>query len=139
MKRNCLFSYGTSQTAFSAWLLIARLFFGAMLFRHGYEKLLNFDTLSATFADPLGIGSQISLLLAIFAEVFCAVAFMLGFFFRFSVLPMIATMGVAFWWVHKGNVAGGELALIYLVVFLQMLMTGPGRFSLDALLSRHLR
>lgn len=138
MKTNLLFSCQKTDVTLSALILALRLFFGIMLITHGYAKMMNFDALSATFADPLGVGSHVSLLLAIFAEVVCAVAFIFGFLFRLAVLPMIVTMAVAFFVVHGGTVAHGELALVYLVVFTLLLLVGPGRFSLDAILGRRL-
>ena len=35
-------------------------------------------------------------MLAIFGELFCSVAFVFGFLYRLSMIPMIVTMAVAF-------------------------------------------
>ena len=48
-------------------LLFLRLFIGGMMLSHGWAKLASFSTLSATFPDPLGVGSTLSLLLILFA------------------------------------------------------------------------
>jgi putative oxidoreductase len=48
---------------------------------------------------------------------------------------MIFAMGVAFFSWHGGGMQEGELSLIYFVVFLMMLVAGPGRYSLDHLIS----
>ena len=50
------------------------------------------------------------------------------------VLPMIAAMGVAFFDVHDAMMPEGELALIYMIVFLILFFTGPGRYSIDYLI-----
>ena len=47
-------------------LLFLRLFIGGMILSHGWTKLATFSVLSATFPDPLGVGSTLSLLLYVF-------------------------------------------------------------------------
>src|SRR6056297_84350 len=82
---------GSHDQSSSVGLLILRLFTGGcMLIAHGWGKLTSFGELSSKFPDPIGLGSAPSLALAIFAEVVCAIAVMLGLFppapprFRFS-------------------------------------------------------
>ena len=54
-------------TAGNSWLLLAaRIIFGGLLMSHGIAKWQNFDALSASFPDPLGVGGGVSLALAIF-------------------------------------------------------------------------
>jgi len=53
---------------------------------------------------------------------------------RIVVLPMIAAMAVAFFDVHDAVFPEGELAFIYMIVFLMLFFTGPGRYSVDYLL-----
>ncbi len=121
---------------FSLLVLGLRLLFGILLMTHGIDKLSHYSELSATFPDPLGIGSQWSLRLAIFGEVVCSVAFIVGFLFRLSVIPMIITMLTAFAQVHHGRIAEGELAFVYLAVFILLFVSGPGRYAVDSLLFR---
>lgn len=120
----------------SRLLLALRLFFGFLFLMHGIDKLANFEVLSYSFPDPLGMGSHLSLVLVILAEVFCALTFIGGFLFRFSLLPMLFAMFIAFFYAHGGSIADGELAFIYLGVFLLLLVTGPGRYSADYLIYR---
>lgn len=104
---------------------------------HGIEKWAQFNYLSHTFPDPLGIGSQISLVLAICAELFCSIFFIFGFLYKFTLLPMIFTMIIAFFAVHHASIAqGGELSFIYLIIFVVLLLYGPGRLSFDYILSK---
>ena len=49
---------------------------------------------------------------------------------------MIVSMGVAFFDVHDAMLPEGELSLIYLVVFVVLYITGPGRYSVDYLLDK---
>ncbi len=50
------------------FLLAVRIIFGVLLMNHGIQKWSNFQELSTAFPDPLGIGSPLSLGLAIFGE-----------------------------------------------------------------------
>ena len=120
----------------SRLLLTLRLFFGFLFLMHGIDQLANFEVLSYSFPDPLGMGSHLSLVLVILAEVFCALTFIGGFLFRFSLLPMLFAMFIAFFYAHGGSIADGELAFIYLGVFLLLLVTSPGRYSADYLIYR---
>lgn len=72
----------------SSWLLLAaRVVFGLLLMSHGIAKLQNFEALSATFPDPLGVGSRMSLVLAVFGEVVCAAGCVAGLFYRLALDP----------------------------------------------------
>ena len=106
---------------------------------HGIQKWSNFQEMSAVFPDPLGIGSPLSLGLAIFGELVCSMAFIIGFLYRLAMIPMIFTMIVAFFVVHATDVfAVKELAFIYLVVFILMYIAGPGKFSIDHIIGNEL-
>lgn len=106
-----------------------------MLFAHGLPKLMKFGELSSKFPDPLGVGSTTSLVLAIFAEVACAVLMALGILTRFSAVPLIVTMTVALFVVHADDPwKAKELSAVYLAGFISVLLAGGGLFSLDAVL-----
>jgi putative oxidoreductase len=137
MIRKKIFSAQPSQTVVSSLLMVARLIFGLVFLNHGVEKWVAFDEIATSFPDPLGIGSEISLLLAIFAELFCSVAFIFGFLYRLALIPMIATMAIAFFLVHNGQpFTEKELSLLYLVIFVLMYISGPGKYSIDSLLRK---
>ena len=105
----------------SAMLLLGRILFGSMFLTHGLQKLVNFGALSGSFPRVMGLNSTISLSLAIFAEVFCTLAFITGFLYRLSMLPMIFTMIIAVFVVHANDpFATKEMALLYLYIFLIM-------------------
>ncbi len=112
-------------------LLILRLTGGGvMLYAHGWDKLINFSTKAKQFPDPLGIGSQASLALTIFAEVFCAALLILGIGTRFAASALAITMAVAFFLVHAGNIREGELAFIFLTLYITLIFTGGGKYAL---------
>ena len=116
-------------------LLLLRLWLGlSMLMLHGWGKLKGFSGLAAKFPDPLGVGSQISLSLAVFAEVACAALLIVGFLTRFAALMLAITMGVAFFLQHQMALSGdgsGELAFIYLAGYLAILFAGGGKFAFE--------
>jgi len=117
-------------------LLAFRVLFGVLLLTHGIQKWMNFSEMSATFPDPLGVGSNISLGLAIFGEVACSIGFIFGAFYRLVLIPMVFTMIMAFFVIHVGDpFAAKELAFVYLVVFVIMFIAGPGKFALDRLVA----
>lgn len=134
MMKKLLFPRYADGNIFSIFLLALRVLIGGLFLLHGLDKLLNFAVYSGDFPDPLGIGSVASMILVIFAELFCSIAFILGFFYRLLMIPMIISMFVAFFWIHQADIAQGELAFLYLIIFITMFIAGPGRFSLDYIL-----
>ena len=122
---------------YSLLLLFARIVVGGMFLTHGLQKLVNFKTFSDSFPSIMGMGSTISLSLAIFAEVFCTLAFITGFIYRLSMLPMIFTMIMAVFVAHANDpFSVKELAALYLVIFVVMYLTGPGAFAADYFFAR---
>lgn len=141
MKRTILTRLLLPATNYSStinWVLLTfRLAFGGAFLSHGLSKWANFHTLADTFADPLGIGTTLSLTLTVFGEAVCSLGVIFGLFHRLALLPMIFTMIVAFFIVHGNDpFAVKELAFVYLVAFGGLLLTGPGRFSADYLFFR---
>lgn len=132
MLKRFLFPVKPDGTAESAILLVARVVFGVLLMTHGMAKLSNFHEMSTAFPDPLGVGSAVSLGLAIFGELFCSMAFIIGFLYRLAMIPMMFTMFVAYFVIHGNDpFSTKELAFVYLVVFVLMYIMGPGKFSVD--------
>lgn len=139
MLKRFLFPVKPDGTFISVILLIVRVVFGVMLMNHGIDKWANYQELSAVFPDPLGIGSPLSLGLAIFGELACSMTFIIGFLYRLAMIPMIFTMCVAFFIVHADDpFAVKELAFVYLVVFVLMYIVGPGKFAVDRWISKSL-
>lgn len=100
---------------------------------HGWPKIVNFSDYLNRFADPLGYGPAVSLQLAIFAEFFCAILLGLGFMTRLALIPLILTMGTVVFFVHGGDPWGDlELTVLYLISFVFLFITGPGKYSMDS-------
>lgn len=131
-----LFPSKPDGTAISLLLLAFRILFGILLMTHGIQKWTSFSVMSTSFPDPLGVGSSVSLGLAIFAELFCSVGFIFGALYRLALIPMIFTMGMAFFVILGSSpFATRELAFIYLAVFVLMYIVGPGKYSVDHFIS----
>lgn len=114
-------------------LLLLRIGFGITMITHGWGKLQAYEGLKSSFPDPLGVGSQASLTLAVFAEFFCSILLIAGFATRLALTQLIATMAVAFFIVHGADpMQKKELALVYLMLYIGLFVAGPGRLSVDA-------
>ena len=114
-------------------LLLVRLLSGGMMLTHGIPKI---DRLMGEgpvkFADPFGLGPEISLVLVLFAEVACSILVMIGLKTRLATLPLMFTMLVAAFYIHGADPFGEkELALLFFTVFGSILISGAGRYSVD--------
>lgn len=108
---------------------------GMMVLGHGLDKLMNFGMKAQTFPNVTGLGSTFSLTCAVFAEVFCAFAIVIGFATRLAALPLIATMLIASVIVHMNDpFATKEKSLLFLASFFLLFFTGAGGWSLDGIM-----
>lgn len=139
MLYNFLFPQSFRGKGVSFLILCLRVFFGILFFTHGIDKMANFNELSQTFPNVLGFGSYMSLMVSIFCEFCCSLFLITGLMVRITAIPMIISMAVAFFDVHDGMFPQGELSLIYLVMFVILYITGPGRFSIDYLIDKKIQ
>lgn len=117
-------------------LLVLRLYFGGMMLAaHGWPKLMSFSEKSAVFPDPLGVGSQLSLSLAIFSEVVCAGLVVVGLFSRFASINLIITMFVAAFIVHANDpFPKQEFPMTYMMGYVAIFLAGSGDYSLQKMM-----
>lgn len=112
--------------------LSLRVFSSSLIMIHGYGKLANYTNLSTVFPDPIGLGSECTLILAIFTEFILGIALLLGLFTRLAALGIFSTMCVAALIVHQADpFMKKELAILYALVFLSLMLQGGRRWSLD--------
>lgn len=135
MKR--IFSPTVNTTGLHLWLLISRVAVTALMLMHGLPKLHNLMADNVQFADPFGLGPTTSLVLVIFAEVFCSVMIMLGLAARLASVPLIINMSVAILYAHASQpLAKKELAILFLIFFICFAILGAGKFSIDGFIGR---
>ena len=99
-------------------LFLVRITIACFMLTHGLKKLdLLLSDDPVQFADPFGVGSVATLILVIFAEVVCSALLIIGLATRLVVLPLIVTMAVAVFMIHKTDgFERQELGSIYLLV-----------------------
>ncbi len=118
-------------------LLLLRVFFGIMMLMHGLDKAENFSALSTTFPNPLGLGSWFTLLLITSVEIGASVLIILGLLTRIAALALVIAMCVAAFFAPPAfSLAASELPLLYLAVYVILLITGAGKYSVDSILRR---
>ena len=122
----------------SIGILFARIGFGGMMLTHGWPKLERLLTSGKfEFADPIGVGPEISLILTIFAEFICAVLVVLGLKTKLAAIPPAITMLVAAFIVHADDPFGKkEFALLYFFGFFMLIFVGSGQYSMDNYLGK---
>ncbi len=135
-----IFDTGNYSNPESFGLLLLRMGVGAFMLTHGFGKLMSlFSGGPIQFADPIGIGPAASLILIVFAEFFCSIFLIFGFATRLSAIPSLIGMLVVIFIVHGADSFGKkEIALLYALIYLTLLFTGAGKFSIDYLISKKL-
>lgn len=122
-------------------LLFLRLSGALFLLKvHGLPKLLDYSNQLLSIEDPFHLGANLTLILAIFAEVICPLFIAVGLLARLACLPILFLLGVALFVVHpEWSLEQGQFGWLLLMVFSTLLIAGPGRFALNARLPGALR
>ncbi|MCB0742635.1 MAG: DoxX family protein [Ignavibacteriae bacterium] len=109
-----------------------------MFLGHGlgkFQKLISGAEIK--FLDPFGLGATTSFSLAVFSEFFASALIIIGLFTRFSSLTLIVTMAVAAFIAHSDDPFGTkEKSLLFLVSYILLFLTGPGKYSLQTLINK---
>lgn len=127
-------------------LLIARLIVGSVMIAHGLQMLLTWKV-SGTAAQFEKIGvplPTVSTLFSIAAQLGGGILILLGLAIQLAGTAMVLNMLGAWFFVHRGHgvfvkEGGWELVGLLGTAAFLFILTGPGRFSLDALLTRRRR
>lgn len=136
MKR--LFQTGIHPEYLNLVLLLIRIVVAVFMLTHGWPKLQKLVAGGEIkFGDPLGIGMAPSLALVVFAEFLCSILIGIGLATRLATIPLIITMVVAAFISHGADPFGRkELALLYLLLYIFLLVAGSGKYSLDNFIFR---
>ncbi|MDC0515462.1 DoxX family protein [Flavobacteriaceae bacterium] len=112
-------------------LLLMRVGFSVGIMTHGYGKFLKVIQGNFEFGDPIGIGPTFSLILAAIGEFIAPILIIIGWKTRLATIFPTLTMLVAFTIAHDGDpFLRKEKAFVYLIAFLTLYFTGPGKYSL---------
>jgi putative oxidoreductase len=121
---------------YAPYALAALRIVAALIFiEHGTQKLFSFPA-----APQAGLPAAMTLSwFAAVLEVFGGLALLLGLFTRPVAFILSGEMAVAYWYAHFPRnfypiLNGGDAAILYCFVFLLLVFTGPGAFSLDGTL-----
>lgn len=133
-----IFATTTRDRLYDVGLLLFRITVSCFMLTHGLPKLgMLFADGPVEFVDPLGVGQTTSLVLTIIAEVVCSFLIIIGLLTRVATIPLIIVMSIAFFYIHMADDFGTkEKAGLYLISFILLLITGPGRYSFDNLISK---
>lgn len=130
--------------------LFMRMFVGIMFMQFGIRHLANYSVISADFPTALGFSPQFCLISMIVIELLCSALIIVGFLTRFATIPPILSMIAAeFYIVHdmlpaSMSICGldstdpGYLPIMFIGIYCFILLAGPGKISLDYMLSLHL-
>lgn len=134
---------GTWVSLLSLRLLLAWEFWGAGVKKFNGENW--FARIQDDFPFPFNvIPNEISWFIATWSELLGAIALLVGLGTRYAVASLIILDIVALVSVHADNGYnvcnnGFKLPLIYLMMLIPLLLNGPGKASLDAIIARYLK
>ena len=146
IKRMFLYSAGLTFTNMAR--LFMRLFTGVMFMRFGIRQIAQFNELALSFPSVFGMGAEVSLLVMILIEIICSTLIILGLFTRFAIIPPMVSMVIAECVLVQELMAQTNvtfqssqiifLPIMFLGIFLFMMLAGPGKISLDYIISVNL-
>jgi putative oxidoreductase len=123
--------------------LLARVTLGVVFMSTGWGKLHSLGQVTRFFTElHLPAPAFMAGLVAV-AELFGGLFILVGLLTRLAALPLVVTMIVAILTAKRDDIKGVVTLLgfeewSYLVLFVWLMLAGPGPFSLDALLARRL-
>lgn len=133
-----LLNVNEANTATDIAVLIARIGIASLMLTHGFPKLMMLISGGPVMFPPVfGMSPELSLLLAVFAEVVCSVLLLAGLGTRLALIPLFITMLVAVLLIHSSDpFSVKEPAILYSLVFGTLFFTGSGKYSLDYLIQK---
>ncbi len=120
------------STPLNIALLLVRISVGIMMLTHGGPKFMRLLDGNLKFGDPIGMGSELSFILLVFAEFFCSIFILIGLGSRLASIPLLFTVLVILL-VAKGAdpVFDHVNILAYIATYILLFFTGSGKYSLD--------
>ncbi|WP_299521010.1 DoxX family protein [Winogradskyella sp.] len=104
----------------------------SMINTHGMKKLLDFEGTVAHIPDPIGVGGEVSAIIAIIANIVAPIFVILGLGTRLAILPIISVTLMGFFIVHGNDPwSVKDVPLMYSLAYLALFFLGAGKYSLD--------
>ena len=137
----------------STAVLLLRFLVSILMFHHGLEKLADPEGFTGYIIDQyfnyLPLSHLLWTYLAAYTQIVASILVTLGLLFRPALLSLMFTMvfAVAFHFMDSG-LQGAPFAIVdahnyeyetsslYLIVYLSLMITGPGQLSLSSLVSK---
>ena len=120
-------------------ILLLRVFTGALLIHHGFEKLNDINNFADAFVRPLHLPFPVTLsYLAAASEIVGSWSLIIGLGTRLGAFAILGTMSVA---IYHALVTSGfniyllELLVLYFSSAISIILLGPGKFSADYLIN----
>jgi len=115
-----------------AALLTLRIGFAGFMLTHGIPKINMLFVSPIKFADPIGVGEPVTLILTLIGEVLAPALILIGYKTKLAAVPAIITMAVAAFVVHANDpIDIKEKALLFLIAFITIFLAGAGKYSVD--------
>lgn len=140
-----LFLYSVGHTYSNLSRLFLRLFTGIMFLQLCIRQMLNFDEIVHAYDGIWGLPPETVVTVLVIIELLCAVCIMLGFLTRLAVLFPLCLMLVAENVILSTpdhvtdqlfNFQPGY-PVMFIGIFVFMLLSGPGKISLDYIIGAH--
>ncbi len=120
-------------------ILLLRVFTGALLIHHGFEKLNDINNFADAFVRPLHLPFPVTLsYVAAASEIVGSWSLIIGLGTRLGASAILGTMSVA---IYHALVTSGfniyllELLALYFASAISIILLGPGKFSADYLVN----
>tara|TARA_B100000579_G_scaffold179271_1_gene146104 strand:- start:2426 stop:3010 length:585 start_codon:yes stop_codon:yes gene_type:complete len=120
-------------------ILLLRVFTGALLIHHGFEKLNDINNFADAFVRPLHLPFPITLsYIAAASEIIGSWSLIIGLGTRLGASAILGTMSVA---IYHALVTSGfniyllELLALYFASATSIILVGPGKYSADYLIN----
>ena len=117
--------------------LLFRVVVGLSLMTHGYSKLMRLVEGKVWGRTHLFFNEEVSFALITFAEFFAPLLIILGLGTRLFAIPVIYAFIIIVFDAHWGDpFTKMEKGLLFLISYVFIFMVGPGKISLDNLISK---
>ena len=141
-----IFLHSVGYTYSNLSRLFLRLFTGVMFLVLCVRQALHFEELAPSVSGLFGLSHEGTMAVVLALELLCATFIILGLLTRFAVLPPLVMMFMAESSILNAPAAVGEqlynfqpgYPIMFIGIFIYFLLAGPGKISLDYIISVHL-